>query len=140
MKKSFFPGVSGVLVLFLIPYLMVILMNGLDTALLNRTFNVEMLLPVIVASEMGSEYEMEVQTVVVGIGTSPNPLIKNTTEGLETNKHGCIIAQEPSGLTSREGVYAGGDAVTGAATVILAMGAGKDAAGAIDEYIQNKNK
>ena len=59
MKKSFFPGVSGVLVLFLIPYLMVILMNGLDTALLNRTFNVEMLLPVIVASEMGSEYELE---------------------------------------------------------------------------------
>ena len=69
MKKSFFPGVSGVLVLFLIPYLMVILMNGLDTALLNRTFNVEMLLPVIVASEMGSEYELEAvsQTIMCEI-------------------------------------------------------------------------
>ena len=88
----------------------------------------------------GSEFVLDVEAVIISIGTSPNPLIKNTTEGLETNKHGCIIAQEPSGLTSREGVYAGGDAVTGAATVILAMGAGKDAAGAIDEYIQNKNK
>jgi glutamate synthase (NADPH/NADH) small chain len=88
----------------------------------------------------GSEFVLDVDAVVIAIGTSPNPLIKNTTEGLETNKRGCIIAQEPSGLTSREGVYAGGDAVTGAATVILAMGAGKDAAGAIDEYIQNKNK
>ncbi len=86
----------------------------------------------------GSEYEMEVQTVVVGIGTSPNPLIKSTTPGLETQKWGGIIADEETGKTSREGVYAGGDAVTGAATVILAMGAGKKAAAAIDEYIQNK--
>lgn len=86
----------------------------------------------------GSEYEMEVQTVVVGIGTSPNPLIKSTTPGLDTQKWGGIIADEETGKTSREGVYAGGDAVTGAATVILAMGAGKKAAAAIDEYIQNK--
>ena len=75
--------------------------------------------------------------VVISIGTSPNPLIKSTTKGLETQKWGGIIADE-NGLTSREGVYAGGDAVTGAATVILAMGAGKTAAAAIDEYIQNK--
>ncbi len=88
----------------------------------------------------GSEFVLDVEAAIIAIGTSPNPLIKNTTKGLETNKHGCIIAQEPSGLTSREGVYAGGDAVTGAATVILAMGAGKDAAAAIDEYIQNKAK
>ena len=86
----------------------------------------------------GSEYEMEVQTVVVGIGTSPNPLIKSTTPGLETQKWGGIIADEETGKTSREGVYAGGDAVTGAATVILAMGAGKNAADAIDKYIQGK--
>ena len=88
--------------------------------------------------KQGSEYEMEVQTVVVGIGTSPNPLIKSTTPGLDTQKWGGIIADEETGKTSREGVYAGGDAVTGAATVILAMGAGKKAAAAIDEYIQNK--
>ena len=86
----------------------------------------------------GSEYEMEVQTVVVGIGTSPNPLIKSTTPGLDTQKWGGIIADEETGKTSREGVYAGGDAVTGAATVILAMGAGKKAAAAIDEYIKSK--
>ncbi len=81
---------------------------------------------------------IEADCVIVSIGTSPNPLIKDTTEGLETNKWGCIIADEQTGLTSREGVYAGGDAVTGAATVILAMGAGKAAAKAIDEYISNK--
>ena len=74
----------------------------------------------------------------MSIGTSPNPLIKNTTKGIETNKHGCFICNE-DGLTSREGVYAGGDAVTGAATVILAMGAGKTAAKAMDEYIKTKN-
>ena len=71
-------------------------------------------------------------------GTSPNPLIRSTTPGLETNKHGCIVTEGDEGKTSREGVYAGGDAVTGAATVIKAMGAGKAAAKAIDEYIQNK--
>ncbi|MEE1280766.1 MAG: NADPH-dependent glutamate synthase [Acutalibacteraceae bacterium] len=86
-----------------------------------------------------SEFELEVDCVIMSIGTSPNPLIKSTTEGLDTQKWGGIIADE-NGLTSREGVYAGGDAVTGAATVILAMGAGKTAATAIDEYIQNKNK
>ena len=85
----------------------------------------------------GSEFDMEVDCVIMSIGTSPNPLIKSTTQGLETQKWGGIIADE-NGLTSREGVYAGGDAVTGAATVILAMGAGKTAATAIDEYIRNK--
>ncbi len=88
----------------------------------------------------GSEFELEVDTVIMSIGTSPNPLIRSTTPGLETNRHGCIITEGDSGLTSREGVYAGGDAVTGAATVILAMGAGKNAAKAIDEYIRSKNK
>ena len=76
--------------------------------------------------------------MIISIGTSPNPLIRSTTPGLETNKHGCIVTDGDNGLTSREGVYAGGDAVTGAATVSLAMGAGKAAAKAIDEYIQNK--
>ena len=85
----------------------------------------------------GSEFILDVDCVIMSIGTSPNPLIRNTTKGLETNKHGCFIADE-NGLTSREGVYAGGDAVTGAATVILAMGAGKTAAKAMDEYIQSK--
>lgn len=85
----------------------------------------------------GSEFVLDVDAVVIAIGTSPNPLIKSTTKGLETQKWGGIIADE-NGLTSREGVFAGGDAVTGAATVILAMGAGKTAAAAIDEYIQNK--
>ncbi len=85
-----------------------------------------------------SEFVLDVDCVIMSIGTSPNPLIRNTTKGLETNKHGCFIADE-NGLTSREGVYAGGDAVTGAATVILAMGAGKTAAKAIDEYIKSKN-
>ena len=86
----------------------------------------------------GSEYTLDVDCVIMSIGTSPNPLIRNTTEGLDTNRHGCIITEEESGQTSREGVYAGGDAVTGAATVILAMGAGKQAAKAIDAYIQGK--
>ena len=85
----------------------------------------------------GSEYEIELDTVIIAIGTSPNPLIKNTTKGLEVNKKGGIIIDE-NGMTSRAQVYAGGDAVTGAATVILAMGAGKHAAAAIDEYLSNK--
>lgn len=85
----------------------------------------------------GSEFVLDVDTVVISIGTSPNPLIKSTTKGLEVNKHGGIIVNE-DGLTSREGVYAGGDAVTGAATVISAMGAGKVAAKAIDEYLSGK--
>ncbi len=81
---------------------------------------------------------IDADCVIVSIGTSPNPLIKDTTEGLEVNRWGCIVADEETGLTSRKGVYAGGDAVTGAATVILAMGAGKNAAKAIDEYIMSK--
>lgn len=87
----------------------------------------------------GSEFVIDVDSVIIAIGTSPNPLIKSTTKGLETQKWGGIIADD-NGATSREGVFAGGDAVTGAATVILAMGAGKTAAAAIDEYVQNKNK
>ncbi len=83
----------------------------------------------------GSEFVMELDTVIMSLGTSPNPLISSTTEGLETNKWKCIVADETTGLTSKEGVYAGGDAVTGAATVILAMGAGKAAAKGIDEYL-----
>ena len=86
----------------------------------------------------GSEFVLEVDTMIMSIGTSPNPLIRSTTPGLETNRHGCIVVKDEAGLTSREGVYAGGDAVTGAATVILAMGAGKNAAKAIDEYIKAK--
>ena len=86
----------------------------------------------------GSEFTLGVDCVIMAIGTSPNPLIKSTTQGLETQKWGGIIVNEETGLTSREGVYAGGDAVTGAATVILAMGAGKTAATAIDQYIQSK--
>ena len=86
-----------------------------------------------------SEFLMDVDCVIMSIGTSPNPLIRNTTKGLETNRRGCIVTEEETGLTSREGVYAGGDAVTGAATVILAMGAGKKAAKSIDEYIRSKN-
>ncbi len=85
-----------------------------------------------------SEFTIDVDCVVMSIGTSPNPLIRNTTPGLNTQKWGGLIVEEETGLTSREGVYAGGDAVTGAATVILAMGAGKTAAKAIDEYIQSK--
>ena len=83
----------------------------------------------------GSEYMLEVDGVIMAIGTSPNPLITQTTEGLETNRHGCIITEEETGLTKRDGVFAGGDVVTGAATVILAMGAGKNAARAIDQYL-----
>ncbi len=86
----------------------------------------------------GSEFDIPLDAVIMAIGTSPNPLIKSTTKGLDTQKWGGIIASEPGGQTSREGVFAGGDAVTGAATVILAMGAGKDSAHAIDEYIRNK--
>ena len=86
----------------------------------------------------GSEWVLDVDCVIMSIGTSPNPLIKSTTEGLEVNRHGGIIVEEETGKTTKEGVYAGGDAVTGAATVILAMGAGKTAAKAIDEYIQSK--
>ncbi len=85
-----------------------------------------------------SAFTLEVDCMVMSIGTSPNPLIRATTPGLEANKHGCIITNGDDGLTTREAVYAGGDAVTGAATVILAMGAGKQAAKAIDAYIQNK--
>ena len=85
----------------------------------------------------GSEFVLDVDTVIIAIGTSPNPLIKSTTKGLEVNPHGGIIVNE-DGLTSREGVYAGGDAVTGAATVISAMGAGKVAAAAIDRYLQGR--
>ena len=86
----------------------------------------------------GSEFELDVDTVIMSLGTSPNPLIRSTTPGLETNKHGCIVTEGDEGKTSRDGVYAGGDAVTGAATVIKAMGAGKAAAKAMDEYIRNK--
>ena len=82
----------------------------------------------------GSEFDIELDCVIMALGTSPNPLIKSTTQGLETSTWGGIIADE-NGLTSRENVYAGGDAVTGAATVILAMGAGKTAAKAIDEAL-----
>ena len=84
----------------------------------------------------GSEFDIDVDTVIMSLGTSPNPLISMTTKGLEINKRKCIIAEENTGKTTREGVYAGGDAVTGAATVILAMGAGKEAAKAIDEFIK----
>ena len=83
----------------------------------------------------GSEFQLEVDTVIMALGTSPNPLIRSTTPGLETNKKGCLIVNEDN-MTTREGVYAGGDAVTGAATVILAMGAGKKAAAAIDASFQ----
>ena len=86
----------------------------------------------------GSEFTLDVDCVIMSIGTSPNPLIKSTTEGLEVNRRGGIVVDEATGLTSRDGVFAGGDAVTGAATVILAMGAGKTAAKAIDEYITKK--
>ena len=86
----------------------------------------------------GSEFVLDVDCVIIAIGTSPNPLIKSTTEGLDVNRKGGIVVEEATGLTSREGVYAGGDAVTGAATVILAMGAGKTAAKAIDEYLSGK--
>ena len=87
----------------------------------------------------GSEFVLDVDTVIMSLGTSPNPLISSTTKGLEIDKRKCIVASEENGLTSREGVFAGGDAVTGAATVILAMGAGKKAAAGIDEYLKSKN-
>ncbi len=86
-----------------------------------------------------SDFEVECDVVIMALGTSPNPLLKRTTAGLETNRRGCIITNE-QGATTREGVFAGGDAVTGAATVILAMGAGRTAAKAIDEYVKNKAK
>ena len=86
----------------------------------------------------GSEFVIEVDTVIMSLGTSPNPLIASTTDGLEINKWKCLVADEETGLTTKEGVYAGGDAVTGAATVILAMGAGKKAAKAIDKYLQEE--
>ncbi len=86
----------------------------------------------------GSEFVMELDTVIMSLGTSPNPLISSTTEGLEVNKWKCIVADEATGKTTKEGVYAGGDAVTGAATIILAMGAGKAAAKGIDEYLSGK--
>lgn len=86
----------------------------------------------------GSDYEIELDTVIMSLGTSPNPLISSTTEGLETNKWQCIIAEEENGQTTKAGVYAGGDAVTGAATVILAMGAGKAGAKGIHEYLSNQ--
>lgn len=85
----------------------------------------------------GSEFILDVDTVIMSLGTSPNPLISSTTKGLDINKWQCIIAEEDTGLTTKERVYAGGDAVTGAATVILAMGAGKKAAKAIDEYLMS---
>ncbi len=86
----------------------------------------------------GSEFVIDVDTVIMSLGTSPNPLISSTTEGLEVNKWKCIVADEETGKTSKEGVYAGGDAVTGAATVILAMGAGKAGAKGIHEFLSNK--
>ena len=86
----------------------------------------------------GSEFELELDTVIMSLGTSPNPLISSTTEGLDINRRKCIVAEEETGATSKTGVFAGGDAVTGAATVILAMGAGKVAAKGIDEYIRQK--
>ena len=87
----------------------------------------------------GSEFTLEVDTVIMALGTSPNPLISSTTKGLDVNKWKCIVADEENGQTSKTGVFAGGDAVTGAATVILAMGAGKAAAKGIDEYLSREN-
>ena len=87
----------------------------------------------------GSEFELPVDAVIMSLGTSPNPLIRSTTPGLEANKKGCLVANEETMATTREGVYAGGDAVTGAATVILAMGAGKKAAAAMEQYLREKN-
>ncbi|MBR1857189.1 MAG: NADPH-dependent glutamate synthase [Oribacterium sp.] len=87
----------------------------------------------------GDVYDLECDMVIMSLGTSPNPLIKQTTEGLDTNKHGCIIAKEENGETSKKAVFAGGDAVTGAATVILAMGAGKAAAKGIDDFLNGRS-
>lgn len=86
----------------------------------------------------GSEFELELDTVIMSLGTSPNPLISSTTKGLDVDRRQCIVAEEENGATSKPGVFAGGDAVTGAATVILAMGAGKAAAKGIDEYLSAK--
>ncbi len=86
----------------------------------------------------GSEFVIDADTVIMSLGTSPNPLISSTTEGLEVNKWKCIVADEEFGKTTKEGVYAGGDAVTGAATVILAMGAGRAGAKGIDQYLKEK--
>ena len=86
----------------------------------------------------GSNFTLDVDCVVIAIGNSPNPLIRTTTPGIEANKRGCLIVDEDSLKTTRNAVYAGGDVVTGAATVILAMGAGKQAAKSIDEYIKSK--
>ena len=87
----------------------------------------------------GSEFEIEVDSVIMALGTSPNPLISSTTEGLDVNKRNCLIINEANCETTKDGVFAGGDAVSGAATVILAMGAGRDAAKGIDEYIKQKH-
>ena len=89
---------------------------------------------------LGSEFVIDCDTVIMSLGTSPNPLISSTTKGLEVNRRKCIVADEEDGQTSKEGVFAGGDAVTGAATVILAMGAGKAGAKGIDEYLKGKDK
>jgi len=86
----------------------------------------------------GSEFELPVETVIMAIGNGPNPIVASTTPGMETNKRGNIVADEETCATTKEGVFAGGDIVTGAATVILAMGAGKKAAAAIDEYLKSK--
>jgi glutamate synthase (NADPH/NADH) small chain len=86
----------------------------------------------------GSEFDIECDSVIMSLGTSPNPLIASTTEGINTNRHGCILIDESSGESSREGIFAGGDAVTGSATVILAMSAGRKAAAGIDKYIKEK--
>ena len=88
----------------------------------------------------GSEFVIEADTVIMSLGTSPNPLISSTTKGLDMDRKKCIVAQESDGATTRPGVFAGGDAVTGAATVILAMGAGKAAAAGIDAYLQKNKK
>ncbi len=87
----------------------------------------------------GSETVLDVECVIVAIGNGPNPLVPSTTPGLETNRRGNIVADEETGVTSKKGVFAGGDIVTGAATVILAMGAGKKAAVAIDKYVKKKH-
>lgn len=87
----------------------------------------------------GSEFDIDVDTVIMSLGTSPNPLISSTTIGLDVNKRKCIVADDTTGQTSKDGVFAGGDAVTGAATVILAMGAGKAAAKGIHEFLSAKN-
>ena len=86
----------------------------------------------------GSEFIMDIDSVIMSLGTSPNPMIARATDNLQINKRGCLIVEEDTGKTTKDSVYAGGDAVTGAATVILAMGAGKKAAKAIDEHLRNQ--